>query len=158
MRAPFVLSQFTSSLQSHKHRVLIMIKQLFAAGLLLLASSSFAETVVVINASNNNTIDAKIVKRIFLGKEKKFADGTETIPVNHLSDSATRQDFDSSVLGRSTSQISAYWSKLVFTGKGIPPKEVGSDAEVIELVSKNPSVIGYVDKASVTDAVKIVEL
>jgi hypothetical protein len=61
-------------------------------------------------------------------------------------------------LGRSSSQVSAYWSKLVFTGKGIPPKEVADDAAVVDLVSKNPSVIGYIDKASVTDAVKVVEL
>jgi ABC-type phosphate transport system substrate-binding protein len=46
----------------------------------------------------------------------------------------------------------------VFTGKGVPPKEVDNDAAVIELVSQNPSVIGYVDKASVTDAVKVISL
>jgi len=62
------------------------------------------------------------------------------------------------LLGRSSSQVSAYWSKLVFTGKGIPPKEVSNDAQVIDLVAKNPSVIGYIDKASVTDAVKEIEL
>jgi hypothetical protein len=60
------------------------------------------------------------------------------------------------VLGRSTSQISAYWSKQVFTGKGIPPKEVQDDSAVISLISNNKDAIGYVDKTAVTGAVKVV--
>jgi ABC-type phosphate transport system substrate-binding protein len=80
------------------------------------------------------------------------------LAVNLSADSTTRNTFDETVLGRNSSQVSAYWSKLVFTGKGIPPKEVNSDAEVIDLVSKNPSVIGYVDSSSLTDAVKAIKL
>jgi hypothetical protein len=136
-----------------------MLKRtLLAASLLLATSSVFAELVVVINPANANALDAKTVQRIFLGKDKKFADGNESIAINQVADTQIRQDFDQAILGRSSSQVSAYWSKLVFTGKGIPPKEVANDAEVLDLVSKNLSVIGYVNKASVTDAVKIVEM
>jgi len=46
------------------------------------ASAAFAELVVVVNPANNNQIDAKTVQRIFLGKDKQFADGSETIAVN----------------------------------------------------------------------------
>lgn len=120
--------------------------------------SALAQTTVIVHPDNNSALDEKSVQRIFLGKEKKFSDGSESIPVNQVADSAVRADFDTNVLGRSSSQVSAYWSKLVFTGKGVPPKEVGSDAEVIELVSKNPSAIGYIDSASLTDAVKAVNL
>lgn len=133
-------------------------KMLIAATLLFATSSALAELVVVVNPANANTLDSKTVQRIFLGKDKKFADGNESIAVNQSADTQIRQDFDEVVLGRSSSQVSAYWSKLVFTGKGIPPKEVSSDAEVIDLVSKNPSVVGYINRASVTDAVKIVEM
>jgi ABC-type phosphate transport system substrate-binding protein len=133
-------------------------KSIMALGLMVCASSVFAETVVVVNASNSNNLDASSVKRIFLGKEKKFPDGTESIAINQDVASDIRQNFDQGILGRSSSQVSAYWSKLVFTGKGIPPKEVSSDAQVIDLVGTNPSVIGYVDRASVTSSVKIIEL
>jgi hypothetical protein len=44
----------------------------------------------------------------------------------------------------------------VFTGKGTPPKELLTDQEVIDLVSQNPSMIGYIEKESVTSAVKVV--
>lgn len=137
-----------------------MFKKLVGAACLAMcvASTAAAELKIVVNPANNSALDAKTIQRIFLGKEKKFADGTESLPVNQVADNGIRQNFDQDILGRSSSQVSAYWSKLVFTGKGIPPKEVTTDAEVIDLVSKNPSVIGYVDAASVTDAVKVVEL
>lgn len=136
-----------------------MKKMIFAIGLLMSANLAVAaDLVIIVNPSNGNAIDLKVTQRIFLGKEKKFDDGTETIAINQAAEAEIRQQFDETVLGRSSSQVSAYWSKLVFTGKGIPPKEVNSDAEVIDLVSKNPSVIGYIDRSSVTDAVKVIEL
>jgi ABC-type phosphate transport system substrate-binding protein len=67
-----------------------------------------------------------------------------------------RGDFEKKVLNKSASQIKAYWSKLVFTGKGTPPKEVSSDAEVINLIKSNPNLIGYVDESSVTGDVKVI--
>ena len=137
----------------------MFIKKLTLSAVLLAASAvSFAELTIIVNPANANALDSKKVQRIFLGKDKKFPDGTELIAVNLVSDSATRNSFDETVLGRNSSQVSAYWSKLVFTGKGIPPKEVSSDAEVIDLVATNPSVIGYIDSASLTDAVKAVKL
>ncbi len=133
-------------------------KYIIALGLLVITNTALAELVVVVNPANSNALNEKVVQRIFLGKDKKFADGTETIAVNLVGDNALRAQFDQDILGRSSSQVAAYWSKLVFTGKGIPPKEVSSDADVIDLVAKNPSVIGYIDRSSVTDAVKVVEL
>jgi ABC-type phosphate transport system substrate-binding protein len=136
-----------------------MLKKYLAIPLVLTFSSfASAELTVVVNPANASALDSKTIQRIFLGKEKKFSDGTESLPVNQGADNEIRQNFDQEVLGRSSSQVSAYWSKLVFTGKGIPPKEVMTDAEVIDLVSKNPSVIGYIDSSSVTDAVKVINL
>jgi ABC-type phosphate transport system substrate-binding protein len=119
---------------------------------------SMAEVVVVVHPSNDAALDKKMVQRIFLGKEKKFSSGKEVLPVNQVPSSATRGSFDSDTLGRSSTQIAAYWSKLVFTGKGIPPKEVDSDAAVIAIIAGNQDAIGYVDSASVSDAVKVVSL
>lgn len=119
---------------------------------------SLAEIVVVVHPSNSASLDKKSVQRIFLGKEKKFSDGKEVLPINQATTSAARGSFDSDTLERSSTQISAYWSKLVFTGKGIPPKELDDDAAVMAVVSANPNAIGYVDSASVSDAVKVISL
>ena len=133
-----------------------LISGCIAVCLALCSSSALAELVLVVHPSNADAIDSKTVKRIFLGKEKKFPSGSPVTPVNQVADSAVRGTFDDQVLGRSSAQVSAYWSKLVFSGKGNPPKEVGSDQEMIDLISKNPSFIGYVDSSNVTGDVKVV--
>ena len=117
-----------------------------------------AELVLVVHPSNDAGIDVKSAQRIFLGKENKFSNGKEAIPINQAPDSPNRATFDTDALGRSSTQVAAYWSKLVFTGKGIPPKEVGNDSEVLAIVANNQNAIGYVDSASVTNAVKAIPL
>ncbi|MDP5040426.1 MAG: phosphate ABC transporter substrate-binding protein [Paraglaciecola sp.] len=136
-----------------------LIKAILSSSVFLSVSfSALSETVIIVNPNNDSAIDAKVAQRIFLGKEGKFSNGKEAIPVNQIADSPSRTDFDTTVLGRSSAQVSAYWSKLVFTGKGIPPKEVQNDAEVIALVADNQDAIGYVDSAAVTGNVKAIPL
>jgi ABC-type phosphate transport system substrate-binding protein len=119
---------------------------------------SQAEIVLVVHPSNDADLDAKVAQRIFLGKENKFSNGKEALPINQNSESSTRASFDTNTLGRNSSQVTAYWSKLVFTGKGTPPKEVSTDLEVLEIVANNQNAVGYVDSASVTGAVKVISL
>jgi ABC-type phosphate transport system substrate-binding protein len=128
------------------------------ASALTLSATFFtsAEVVVVVHPGNAAALDGTTIKRIYLGKSSAYSTGNEAIVINQVPDSTSRQAFDSEVLGRSTSQISAYWSKQVFTGKGIPPKEVQDDSAVISLISNNKDAIGYVDKTAVTGAVKVV--
>ena len=78
------------------------------------------------------------------------------MPLDLEEGSATREVFLSEVVKKSKSQYSAYWAKIMFTGKGVPPKVVTSDKDMIELVSKNPNIIGYVDSANVTPDVRVV--
>lgn len=123
-----------------------------------LAFSAVAEVVIVVHPSNNEALDTKEIKRFFLGKAKKFSNGKEVIPINQIAESPIRAMFDTDTLGRNSSQVSAYWSKLVFTGKGIPPKEVDNDAAVISIVADNQDAIGYVDSSSVDGSVKAISL
>jgi ABC-type phosphate transport system substrate-binding protein len=97
-----------------------------------------------------------MVTRIFLGKLNKFPDGSSVIPVNQKSGSADKSSFDKKALGKSSSQIKAYCSKLMFSGKGKPPKEFSSDSEVKAFVAREPSAIGYIDEASVDKSVKVI--
>jgi ABC-type phosphate transport system substrate-binding protein len=69
---------------------------------------------------------------------------------------AAKETFDSAVLSKSASQLKAYWSKKMFTGKGIPPKEVSSNDDMLKLISSNPSMIGYIDSTLVNDTVKVI--
>jgi ABC-type phosphate transport system substrate-binding protein len=119
---------------------------------------SNAAVVVVVHPSNDANLDAKSIKRIYLGKENKFSSGKIILPVNQVQKSDVRGAFDEDILGRSSNQISAYWSKIIFTGKGVPPTELDNDAAVLAIVADNPNAIGYVNSASVSDAVKTISL
>lgn len=117
-----------------------------------------AEVAVIVHPSNTASLNPEAIAQIYLGRSKSFPDGKAALPLGQPEGSKTTEQFNQKVLNKSGSQIKAYWSKLVFTGKGTPPKEINSDAEVLDLVSQNPSVIGYVDKASVTDKVKVLAI
>ena len=123
----------------------------------LAASAAFAETSVIVSASNPNAaMDQNTVSTIFLGKAKSFPDGSQALPVDQDEGSAVRDEFNKSILGKSDSQLKSYWSRLIFTGKGTPPKPSGDDAAVKNLVANSPNIIGYIDSSAVDSSVKVI--
>jgi ABC-type phosphate transport system substrate-binding protein len=122
--------------------------------MLLISSSLFcysamAQVVVVVHPAMNETITKDDIARLYTGRS------TVLQPIQLKESDSKRGVFDEKGIGRSSSQLKAYWSKLVFTGKGTPPPEVSSDAEVIQFISSNEYGIGYIDAASVNDKVKV---
>jgi len=132
-----------------------LIKLLTFSTLVICSTLSFSETAVIVHAGNADTLDQGTVGKVFLGKVKKFPSGNSIIPVNLSAGDALRDGFDEAVLGKSPKQVKSYWSKLVFTGKGTPPQEVGSVADMLQLVSTNPDAIGYVPADQVGDGVTV---
>jgi ABC-type phosphate transport system substrate-binding protein len=129
------------------------LSSFFLASAICLSAS--ADVAVIVHPANTTSIDQNAIERLFLGKQSQFPDGSEAIPINIGSGNAV-DDFNNGVLGRSTAQVKSYWSKQIFTGKGTPPKEVGGEASVLDLVANNKNAIGYVDAANVTGDVKVV--
>ena len=123
---------------------------------LFVSCQLLADVAVVVHPANAATMDPAEIAKLYLGRSKSFADGNAAIPVAQAESSAATPVFNEKILNKTSSQMKAYWSKLVFTGKGTPPKELLSDKEVIDLVSQNPNMIGYIQKESVTEAVKVV--
>lgn len=120
----------------------------------LLTAQAFAEVAVIVHPDNNSIINKDEVQRIFLGKKTTFENGQSATPYN-LANETVRAEFDSRMLDKTSSELRTYWSKLVFTGKGTPPVEFATPAELIAKVSSDPSAIGYVDAAAVPDSVKV---
>lgn len=133
-----------------KYHLLIM------AGSLLTAQTCLAEIAVIGHSSIKETIGKEDISRIYLGKSKSLPSGLKVMPTDLSEDNPARAEFNELILEKSSSQLKSYWSKLIFTGKGQPPKDVGSDTEMIELVSTNPNIIGYIDASKVTDAVSVI--
>ncbi len=135
-----------------------MRKQLLAlAAACCLTAQASADVAVIVHPSNAAGMDGKAIEKLFLSKAKSFPGGGEAVPINQSEGSSARSEFDKKVLGKTSAQLTAYWSKLVFTGKGTPPKDVASDAEVMSLIAANPNMIGYVDAGAVDGSVKVVQ-
>ncbi len=133
-----------------------IVSRMMFAVILLTSCAALSEVVVVVNSNNKNTMAEDDISRIFLGKTKSFPDGAEAIPVDQAAGAVNRSTFVGAVLKKNDRQLKAYWAQLLFTGKGTPPKEVGSSAEVKKLIAQNPSLIGYIDSADVDPSVKVV--
>ncbi len=134
-----------------------IIKVLLLTSLFSLPSLALADVSVIVNAANGATINEGDLPRIFLGKVKQFASGDKITIINLKFKQATRNEFEEKVLNKSTTQVKAYWSKLMFSGKGKPPKELASDKDVVAFISANPGAIGYVAATSVDSSVKVVK-
>jgi ABC-type phosphate transport system substrate-binding protein len=140
----------------HRDKVkrIIMKKWILAAS--LCCNMAFADVAVVVHPSNGDSLDKATISRLFLNKAKAFPNGTRAEPVALAEGNAVTDEFNGKVLNKTASQLTAFWSKLVFTGKGQPPKSLGSDAKVLSTVAGNPGAIGYVDAGAVNDSVRVV--
>lgn len=134
-----------------------LLKTLLCSSMLF-SSISFADVAVIVNIDNASVFSDSDISRLFLGKLKKFSSGEKAVAVNLKLGSSTRDEFESKVLGKSSSQIKAYWSKRVFSGKGKPPPELVSDKDILIMVAADDNVIAYVDSAMVDDSVKVVKI
>ncbi|KAA1162336.1 phosphate ABC transporter substrate-binding protein [Pseudoalteromonas distincta] len=132
-----------------------MKKLILASALSLCSFGALAEVAVIVNPSNANALDAETIKKIYLGKAKSFDNGNKVNPATQ-NGTAIADEFNSKVVGKSSSQLNAYWSKLVFTGKGTPPEKFDSDQAVIDFVAANDDSIGYIDSSKATDKVKVI--
>ena len=123
--------------------------------LLILSSVAFSDVVIIVAKDSNFTVTNDEISRLFLGKLKEFDDGTVAIPIYAEDENPAHNEFNNKVLNKSAGQLKAYWSKLLFSGKGSPPKSFASDAEIIAEVIASKGTIGYVSAGSVNDSVKV---
>ncbi|MEE2023441.1 MULTISPECIES: type 2 periplasmic-binding domain-containing protein [Alkalimonas] len=123
---------------------------------LALSASVLAESLaIVVHPANATDLTTEDVSRLYLGRARTFPNGESAVPINLAEGMLARESFDQRALSRSSAQLKAYWSKLVFTGKGTPPQEVDSHEEVLKLVATNPSIIGYVPASAADERVRI---
>jgi ABC-type phosphate transport system substrate-binding protein len=116
-----------------------------------------AEVVAVVSAKNPvAALSKEQVVDIFLGKASRFPDGSPTVPIDLAEGSAAREEFYAKFAGKSSAQLKAHWSKIIFTGRGQPPREALNSAEMKKLIVENPYVIGYLDQSLVDTSVKVI--
>ncbi|APV52529.1 hypothetical protein BWI17_18585 [Betaproteobacteria bacterium GR16-43] len=131
----------------------------FAIGIVLgfAALSAQAELVVIVNPKNPAaSMSADQVAQVFLGRSASFPGGGAAAPVDQKEGTALRDEFYTKVADKNPGQVKAFWAKQMFSGKGQPPKELASSADVKKAVAADPGAIGYIEKGALDGTVKSV--
>jgi ABC-type phosphate transport system substrate-binding protein len=115
------------------------------------------DIVVIVNPKNSTTaLTADEVEGIFLGKTSTLPGGGTPAPADQTYGSPLRDAFYQKATSKDAAQVKAVWSRIVFSGKGTPPKTLGSSADVKKFVASDPNGIGYIEKSAADSSVKIV--
>lgn len=129
---------------------------LVVAGLTILLSANVlaGNVTVIANPSvKAEAVSASEIKSVFLGERNSLRDGTHVEPV--LSKGGPAHDtFLKDYLATNDNALQNYYRTLVFTGKGLMPKALRSDAEVVAYVARTPGAIGYVSSTVTLDGVR----
>jgi ABC-type phosphate transport system substrate-binding protein len=134
-----------------------MKKILLSAVLAAVVFPACAELVVVVNPKNPvATMTADQVAQVFLGRSSSFPAGGNATPVDQKEGATIRDEFYTKVADKNPGQVKAYWAKQMFSGKGSPPRELASSADVKHAVASDANAIGYVEKSAVDSSVKAV--
>jgi ABC-type phosphate transport system substrate-binding protein len=107
-----------------------------------------AEIVVVVNPAAP-TISKEQLADLFLGR------GGDWTPIDQMVGSAIYIEFYKKVTGRSLAQVKELWSGILFTGRGVPPKQMPDSAAVKKAVAANPKAVGYIEKSALDASIKL---
>ncbi len=119
----------------------------FAAALVPAAAQDPVQ--VIVHADNPaSTLSVREVSDLFLKKAGAFADGTKATPVDLAEKSEVRGAFSRWVHRKTTTAVKAYWQQMIFSGRGVPPPEKNSTAEVMAFVRGQRGGIGYVPQGT----------
>jgi ABC-type phosphate transport system substrate-binding protein len=120
----------------------------------LLGSNARAQVLVIANPSVNAVEVSKAELRdVFTGASSSFRGTSQVAPVL-LKQGPVNEDFLDLYVGKSDSAFRASWRSILFSGQGVLPKTLGSDAAVVEYVSRTPGAIGYIGRTSPHEGVK----
>jgi ABC-type phosphate transport system substrate-binding protein len=124
---------------------------------LVFSASAAAGDVVAVVSSRSaiTTLSKAQLMDIFLGNSGRFPNGTPAIPIDQADGSGAREEFYATYAGKSPAQVKSHWAKIIFTGRGQPPKTAATDAEIKQLIAANPQAVGYIERGAVDGTVRV---
>ena len=134
---------------------------LFLVGFALVAfvaMPAMAEEISIVKEGHSvETVTAKELKRMLLGKSKRWKNGDKVV-LSTLKDGESHDRFIRKYAGKTPKQFTNYWRKMVFSGKGKMPKSFDSEEDLIAFVAEHDGALGYIDSATGHDAVKAITI
>ena len=136
----------------HALRVTTLLALYIAANVALAS-----DLVVIVNPlSGVRSMTRDEVANVFMARYRQLPSGTMARPLDLGSDSVQRHEFYARLVGKQLPDINAYWARLLFSGRAIPPLQVRDSDAAIKTVAENKGAIAYVDKRAVDARVRVV--
>ena len=124
---------------------------------LFVSAAEPASIVVIVNPQSGvDKLSRDEIIDIFLGRYRKLPSGKMALPIDVSEASPERSRFYQLLVKKSSSEMSSYWARLVFSGQTSPPFQVPDTKTALELVQSSPNAIAYIDRSAVTANVKVV--
>jgi hypothetical protein len=117
-------------------------------GLTGAACAGAGEIVVIVNPAAG-PISKELLADLYLAR------GGGWVPIDQPVGSSIYAEFYWKATGRDVAQVKAIWSRILFTGRGVPPKQVPDSAAVKKAVAADLKAVGYIEKSAVDSSVKI---
>ncbi len=117
--------------------------------LALWQAGAHAQGVVLVSAHAGGIaeVDRETASQLYLGRRTTLPDG-RGVRLLDLPAGAERDLFYQRLTGKNPSQIRAYWSRMVFTGRAHPPHEAADAADALGRVLADPNALAYLPAAS----------
>lgn len=124
---------------------------------LMPAGEALAELVVIVNARSGVAVMTRNeIVNIFFGRYREFFNGVEAQPVDLVDTHSDRARFYKGLVGKDLSDVNAYWSRQMFSGRMQPPVKVHTPDEILKWVASHPGGIGFVELAKADARVRVV--
>ena len=126
--------------------------------LMLIATAVQAADVVLVVGKHSpiESLSRSEIEDIFQGKIASLPKVGKITPLDRGEDSL-REQFYATYTGKTLSQVKAYWARIIFTGRGYPPKTVGLE-ELKAALRSNPGAIGYMTADNVDGTLRTIRL
>lgn len=125
-------------MRTNLKRLIVSLSLCMAAAL-----PAHGETVLV-SARNSaiSNISREEAEQLYLGRLNALRDGTP-VRLLDLPAGPIRNAFYQQLTGKNPTQTRAYWSRIVFTGRARPPREVAGPEQLLAALKQDPNLIGY---------------
>jgi len=135
-----------------KKRLLILTLGLVAVAL---CAHAQAQVIVIANPDLKAAeISRADLRDVFTGGTSSLKDGSHVTPVL-LKSGPVNDAFLSLYVGKSDSAFRTVWRSLLFSGQGVMPRTLDSEAAVVEFVAHTPGAIGYIAQTAPHGGVKV---
>jgi hypothetical protein len=112
---------------------------------------------IIVHPSNPlGSAEPRFVADIFLKNVKSFDADVTAQPADQKASSPARRTFSRVILKRSVQAVRNYWQQRIFSGRGVPPPEFETDAEIVAYVLEHRGGIGYVSPEAAIGKARVV--